>query len=84
MTESTRSLSVFFLVAFFGLLAVVAFVFFMLGWRPPVATSEGAGIDGVISYLLVVTGIIMLASTPRGDDPASGTTPRRPAWQAGS
>ena len=49
------------LVAFFGLVALLSLVGFLVGWRLDVASEEGKGIDATITYLLIVTGLIMLA-----------------------
>jgi cytochrome c oxidase subunit 2 len=90
MAEGKRPLSAVFLVAFFGLLAILSLVFFLVGWRTPVASREGVGIDGIISYLLVVTGIIMLVGhgvlcwfiwkSSAGAAAAHGRPSRRAEW----
>lgn len=90
MAHGRRPLSAVVLVAFFGLLAVVVFLFFLAGWRSPVASQEGEGIDGIITYLLVVTGIIMLAGhavlcwfiwkSSAGGEVAFGRPSRRAEW----
>lgn len=52
---------VVYLIAFFGFITILCLVGFMVGWRSDVASEEGAGIDRVISYLLIVTGLILVA-----------------------
>jgi cytochrome c oxidase subunit 2 len=48
------------LIAVFALFAVLTVVGFLLPWRREVASEEGKGIDETITYLLVVTGILVL------------------------
>jgi cytochrome c oxidase subunit 2 len=48
------------LIAFFATITAVCVIGFMLGWRTDVASEEGAGIDGVLTYLLVTTGVLVV------------------------
>jgi cytochrome c oxidase subunit 2 len=78
------------LVVFFGLLAVATLAGFLLPWRRAVASEEGAGIDLTITYLLVVTAIIMIAGhivlirfiwqSAKGGEVAYGRPSRRAEW----
>ena len=52
MENGRRPLSAILLIAFFALFTLLAVVGFCLGWRPPVSSVEGRGIDAVITYLL--------------------------------
>jgi len=61
MDSGKRPLEALLLVGFLGLITLVTVVGFLLPWRPGVATDEGRGIDGVISYLLFATGLILVA-----------------------
>ena len=48
------------LVVCFVFLTLLTVVGFMIPWRPVVATEEGAGIDSVITFLLFVTGVLVI------------------------
>jgi len=58
--QNTRPVAAIALVGFFIAIVVVTVGGFALGWRPVLASKQGAGIDMVISYLLVVTGLIVI------------------------
>ena len=60
MDNHKRPVQAVFLIVFLGLVTVLSIVGFALPWRSEVASEEGAGIDGVITYLLVATGAILL------------------------
>lgn len=45
-------------LAVIPLLTVLGFLF--VPWRPEIASVEGEGVDGVLNYLLVVTGLILV------------------------
>ena len=59
---SRYSLTAKCLVFFFGAVAVLTvFGFVFRPWLPEVASQHGAGIDYVIYYLLITTGLVFLA-----------------------
>ncbi|MHC4340192.1 MAG: cytochrome c oxidase subunit II [Planctomycetota bacterium] len=60
MANGGRSKTAFFIVVFFSVLTVVSIYGFTRPWRSEVATQEGSGIDGVITYLLVATGVLVV------------------------
>ncbi|NJN14625.1 MAG: cytochrome-c oxidase [Planctomycetes bacterium] len=61
METGKRPLLALLLVGFLGLITFLTVLGFLVPWRPGVATDEGRGIDSVISYLLFVTGLILVA-----------------------
>jgi cytochrome c oxidase subunit 2 len=79
------------LVAFFGLVALLSLVGFLVGWQLDVASEEGKGIDATITYLLIVTGLIMLGGhavlcwflwqSGKGDAPAYKRPSARTEWK---
>lgn len=79
------------LVIFFGVVAALALIGFLIGWRLDVASEEGKGIDATITYLLVVTGLIMLGGhavlcwflwqSGNGDAPAYKRPSARTEWK---
>ncbi|MHC4958220.1 MAG: cytochrome c oxidase subunit II [Planctomycetota bacterium] len=48
------------LIAFFAGFTGLCVIGFMQGWRKDVASEEGVGIDGVLSYLLMTTGVLIV------------------------
>jgi len=78
------------LVVFFALLALATLLGFLRPWRRAVASEEGGGIDATITYLLVVTGIIMIAGhvvlirfiwkSSTGEEVAYGRPSARAEW----
>jgi cytochrome c oxidase subunit 2 len=50
------------LVAFFALVTILTVIGFAFrAWLPPVASQHGAGVDFVIHFLLITTGIVFVA-----------------------
>jgi len=82
--------AVYFLIAFFASFALLTVGAFLIPWRTEVASEEGGGIDGTITYLLVATGLILLVGhgvlcwflwgSSRGHDTAHGRPSRRAEW----
>lgn len=80
MASKRRPASAIFLTAWFGLFTVFVVYGFSQPWRTPLASKEGGGIDGVISYLLLSTGVLVVVGhavlclfiwKSTGKDPAS-------------
>jgi cytochrome c oxidase subunit 2 len=78
------------LAAFLALITTLTVAaFFTREWRPPVASQHGTGVDRMISYLLVVTGIVFVVGHAvliafivryrRGRE-KSASIPRRAEW----
>lgn len=51
------------LILLFLSITLLTVVGFWKDWKPPVASAHGAGVDGVIGYLLVATGAILVIGT---------------------
>lgn len=77
------------LVTLFSLLTAMTVLGFAIGWRTEIASKEGGGIDAVLTYLLVSTGVLvvlghgvlcwfLLKSDPAGA--ATGRPSRRAEW----
>ena len=61
MSPKRPPLAGVFLVVFFGLVTTLTVLGFMVRtWLPPVASQHGEGVDTVIHYLLVTTGIVFV------------------------
>ena len=60
MESGSRPRIVTGLVAFFALITIVTVIGFALPWRSEVASEEGKGIDAVITYLLITTGLLVI------------------------
>jgi len=60
MEQRSRPPVVIGLIVFFGLITIVTVALFCLPWRSEVASEEGKGIDAVITYLLVATGLLVV------------------------
>jgi cytochrome c oxidase subunit 2 len=79
------------LIVFFAVLTAITIVGFLIPWRRPVASTEGAGIDTTITYLLVVSGILVICghailirfiwhSSRREEAAAYGRPSKRAEW----
>ena len=60
MDNGRRPFSVVLLVSVLALFTGLTVVGFAVGWRPQVSSEEGRGIDGVITYLLYATGVMVV------------------------
>ncbi len=61
MSASKSPLAGIFLAAFFCVVMVLTVLGFMVRtWMPPVATEHGKGVDFVIFYLLITTGVVFV------------------------
>ena len=91
MSEGKRPGIVLPLVGLFALLTGLTVFGFSRGWRTEVASEEGAGIDAVLTYLLLVTGVLVVVghavlcwflwrSSGPGGDTAYGRPSRRAEW----
>lgn len=56
-----RSVEGFFLALVFWLISVIAVVFAAKGWLPPLASEHGAGVDRMITYLIITVGTLIVA-----------------------
>jgi cytochrome c oxidase subunit 2 len=78
------------LIAFFAVLTALTILGFLVPWRREVASEEGKGIDLTITYLLVVSGILVVAghvilirfiwNSSGGAAVAHGRPSRRAEW----
>lgn len=59
MKERKQTLEVIAVMALFTGIALLTLVGFSRNWMPPVASRHGAGVDGVVRYLLLTTGTIV-------------------------
>ena len=61
MSQSNHSFAKIGLIGFFGLLTgAVLYGFLAREWLPPVASQHGQGVDQVIRYLTVATGVVFV------------------------
>jgi len=78
------------LIVFFAILTAITVVGFLIPWRREVASVEGEGIDRTITYLLVVTGILVVIGhvilvrfiwkSSGGEAAAHGRPSKRAEW----
>ena len=91
MNDRRRTAEVAALIALFLGITAFTVVGFLRSWAPPVASQHGAGVDGVITYLLRTTGPVLVlgalvmvvflwryARGPRPESPA--TNARAEFW----
>ncbi len=63
MNEHRQTPEIIALALLFLSITLLAVVGFAKDWMPPVASEHGVGVDGVIGYLLLSTGAILIIGT---------------------
>ncbi len=63
MNESRKTPEVIALILLFVSISLFTVVGFSKDWKPTVASQHGVGVDGVIGYLLLTTGAILVIGT---------------------
>ena len=63
MNEKRRTPEVIALIILFLSITLFTVVGFSQDWKPTVASQHGVGVDGVIGYLLLTTGAILIIGT---------------------
>lgn len=63
MNEPRKTAEVIALILLFGSISLFTVVGFATDWKPTVASQHGVGVDGVIDYLLLSTGAILVIGT---------------------